>query len=109
MKKTKTGRRASQDERDRVLALVRAYRKDNPEQGALVQDGENPARMDDECLVAALNHFAKHGTFANVFDGRHIQAQRIAEGAGPRYEDKVRAVADGLNTSERNAERLLAK
>lgn len=109
MKKTKTGRRASQDERERALALVRAYRADNPEQGKLVQDDEDPARMDDECLLAALVHFAEHGTFAGVFDGRHILAQRIAAEAGPRYEDKVRAVAEGLKTSERSAERLLAK
>lgn len=89
--------------------LVRAYRTANPEMGMLVQDDEDPARMDDECLLAALEHFAKHGTFAGVFDGRHVMAQRIAAEAGPRYEDKVRAVADALKTSERTAERLLSK
>jgi len=109
MKKTKTGRRASHDERERALALARAYRADNPERGELVHEDEDPARMDDECLLAALVHFAAHGTFAGVFDGRHILAQRIAAQAGPRYDDKVRAVAGSLGTSERNAQRLLAK
>ena len=109
MKKTKTGRRASQDERDRALQLVCAYRAVNPEMGELVQEGAPPRSMDDEDLLAALEYFAKHGTFAGVFDGRCILAQRIAASAGPRYEDKVQAVAAGLSTSERTAQRLLAK
>jgi hypothetical protein len=107
--KPKTGRRASQDERDAARELVQLYRADNPEMGELVADNAPAKGIDDEVLIAALLHFAEHGTFRGVFDARHLLARRVAAQAGPRAMDKVRAVMDQLDVTERTAQRLLAK
>jgi hypothetical protein len=109
MKKAKTGRRSSPNERERASELVRAYRKENPAIGELVDDGQPARSIDAEFLVAALEHFALHGTFAGVFDGRHVAAQQLASKAGPGYKDRIREVVDGMHVSERTAARLLSK
>ena len=74
MKKVKTGRRASTDDRDRARELVALYRmaEQSPDGEHCVNPNDEPELhavvrfSDPEYLLFMLERFAEHGTFADV-------------------------------------------
>ena len=89
----KTGRRASQAERDMARALVESYEFNG----------------DPDELYQALKRFARDGTLAQTVDVRPMVAKAIAKYAGPTFEDKVHAVMDEFHVSEATAARMIRK
>ena len=109
----KIGRRASEDERARAQGIVDLYRRAVANGGSIVvnpeDDPEEQSRFyaTPESLLRDLERFAREGTFQVFEDVQPMLANAIARKAGPRFDDRVAAVAESLNVSERTAARLI--
>lgn len=113
--KVKTGRRASTDERAMARWIVDLYRQADANGGSWVVNPEDDreehttVHVDAEWLLGWLEDFAENGTFAVLGNFQEIMANAIAAKAGPRFEDRVLAVQEHLNVSERTAARLISR
>lgn len=113
--KTKTGPHASQTVRDIVQGLVDMHRAAIANGGSVVLNPEDPHEervtydVESNHLLRWLEDFAREGTFQNTTDFNRLIANGIAKRAGPRYADKVQAVADEMRVSDRTAARLLSR
>ena len=112
MARVKIGRRASQAERDHVKWVVALYREAKAAGGRLTLNAGEPEETvfcaDAEFLLQELDNFAQDGTFLFDIDTKPIYAKFLAKNAGPRYEDKVLAVAEKMHVSERTAARYIS-
>jgi len=120
MRKTKTGRRANDREKQLAQSVIELYRKAQAAPGGLLPinagdgeplffDGNDPSEA-----LSALEHFAKHGTFEWVDSEPadllvlNLEFDELRE-SGVSYGDAVHVLAERKNMSERNIERYLAK
>ena len=119
-RRTKIGRRASPEERDRVATLINHYYRaqSSPDRRfCLNPEDESEFQIwfsadDDEWLIEALQSFVQHGTFELVDNSEpffmRIEIWTLRNG-GMTYEDAIAALAEKHNASASTITRLVSR
>ena len=116
----KTGRRASQQERDNARAILELYRAVMacPDGNYCVNPGDDPEirkylQQEDavEYLVSSVENFAEHGTFESLtvnLRDLQIRCEYIRKTkSGMSRKDAIEELAEKFYMDNRNIERIL--